>query len=76
MCVTVLFFGSLAESVGKRECNLNVNGQMTLADVVKAVGGEGFQPLLVAVNQKQVNDMNLLINNGDEVALMSPFSGG
>jgi len=76
MCVKVLFFGSLAESVGKRECNLNVNGQMTLADVVKAVGCADCKPLLVALNKEQVNDMNLLINNGDEVALMPPFSGG
>jgi len=74
--INVLFFGSLADKLGKRDCLLSAHENMTVADVVAAVGGEGFQPLLVAVNQEQVDDMNMTVKDGDEVALMPPFSGG
>ncbi len=76
MSVNILFFGSIADRLGKRACSLDISDYMTVANVVEAVGCEGIQPLLVAVNQEQVSDMSLIVKNGDEVALMPPFSGG
>jgi len=74
--IKVVFFGSIADKLSKRECLLTVDGGMSLQDVVNRVECGGFLPLLVAVNQEQVNDMNRLMNDGDEVAMMPPFSGG
>ncbi|MDX8392572.1 MAG: MoaD/ThiS family protein [Mariprofundaceae bacterium] len=76
MSVKILFFGSIAERLKKRECLLPISGLKTIENVVSAVGCNGMKPLLIAVNQEQVNDMNKRINDGDEVALMPPFSGG
>jgi len=76
MSVTVLFFGSIAAKLGKREYILHAGEQIRVADVVNIVGCDAFKPLLVAVNQEQVHDMNMIVNDGDEVALMPPFSGG
>ncbi|MDQ6969699.1 MAG: MoaD/ThiS family protein [Mariprofundus sp.] len=74
--IKVLFFGSIADMLGQRERLLPAGEGMTLADVLKAVACADFKPLLVAVNQTQVNDMHRLVKAGDEVALMPPFSGG
>ncbi len=76
MSVKILFFGSVADRLGKRACQLEISKPVTLAHVVEAVGCQEFQPLLVAVNQEQISDMNLMVNSRDEVALMPPFSGG
>lgn len=76
MSVKVLFFGSIADSLRQHECILPVNENMTVADVISAVGCGEFKPLLVAVNQTQVNDMDLVVKDSDEVAFMPPFSGG
>jgi len=74
--IKILFFGSIADRLGLREQVLSAHNDMPISDVVKAVGCDDFNPLLVAVNQIQVKDMNTTVKAGDEVALMPPFSGG
>jgi len=74
--IKVLFFGSIVDKLGRREYSLAVNEGMTLAEVVRAVGCDVLTPVLVAVNQEQVNNMHMPVKSGDEVALMPPFSGG
>ncbi len=74
--IKILFFGSIVDRLGKHECSLPVDAEMTLSDVLNAVSCAEFKPLLVAVNQRQVHDMNLPVKSGDEVAIMPPFSGG
>ena len=74
--IKVLFFGAIADKLKRRDCLLPADEHMTVADVVDAVGCSGFQPVLVAANQEQVSDMSLIVGDGDEVALMPPFSGG
>ena len=74
--IRVLFFGGIADRMGKQSCELVVEDGMTIAEVVATVGCATMQPLLVAINQEQVNDMGRLVKHGDEVALMPPFSGG
>ena len=72
--IKVLFFGMIADKVGKQSTTLQ--GDMVLGDVIAAVGCADIKPLLVAVNQEQVTDMSVMLKDGDEVALMPPFSGG
>jgi len=74
--IRILFFGSIADRLGLREQVLSAYTDITITDVVKAVGCDDFNPLLVAVNQIQIKDMNTTVKAGDEVALMPPFSGG
>jgi len=74
--IKILFFGSIANGLGKRECSLLAEVGMTLADVLGAVACDDVQPLLVAVNEEQIHDMDYVVKDGDEVALMPPFSGG
>jgi len=76
MTIRVLFFGSVAERLRRREYELAADVPMTLAEVVSKSGCKQIHPLLVAVNQEQVNDLNRVVKHGDEVALMPPFSGG
>ncbi len=72
--INILFFGMVADRVGQQSTTLQ--GDMMLADVIAAVGCADIKPLLVAVNQEQVTDMSMMVKDGDEVALMPPFSGG
>jgi len=72
--VKVIFFGLLVEQAGCK--SLEVQSGKTLADVIARVGFTDIKPLLVAVNQEQIQDMDYIVQDGDEVALMPPFSGG
>ena len=72
--IKILFFGMIADKVGKQ--SITLQGDMMLGDVIAAVGCADIRPLLVAVNEEQVFDMMMMIKDGDEVALMPPFSGG
>lgn len=74
--IKVLFFGSIAGKVGRREMLLIAESCSSLSDVVKQSGCDGFKPLLVALNQQQEFDLSTAVVDGDEVALMPPFSGG
>ncbi len=74
--IRVLLFGAVAERAGRREMRLDAADAGCVRDVVRLAGCAGMQPLLVAVNQEIVSDMNGPVNDGDEVALMPPFSGG
>jgi len=76
MSVRVLFFGMIATRLGQRERMVPATHNMTLATLVSMLDCAGIKPLLLAVNQQQVSDPDLLINDGDEVAIMPPFSGG
>lgn len=72
--IKILFFGMVADKVGKKSMDVAVGG--CLGDVIVAAGCADISPLLVAVNQEQVHDLSMMVKAGDEVALMPPFSGG
>jgi len=72
--IKVLFFGMLADKVGKK--SITLRGNMMLGDLIVQLGCADMRPLLVAVNQEQVTDMAMTVKSGDEVAIMPPFSGG
>jgi len=72
--IKVLFFGAVANKLGK--CSADAQGGLPLAELIVQFQCEDIQPLLVAVNQEQTHDMDYIVKDGDEVALMPPFSGG
>ena len=72
--VKVLFFGAVADKLGKR--SVDAQAGLSLAELIAQLGCTDMQPLLVAVNQEQIQDMDYIVQDGDEVALMPPFSGG
>jgi len=72
--VRVLFFGAVADKIGKRSADAQAG--VSLAELLKQFQCADIQPLLVAVNQEQTHDMDYVVQDGDEVALMPPFSGG
>jgi len=74
MRVKVLFFGVVADKVEKREAFAKAG--KSLNTLIQDMGCSGFTSLLVAVNQEQIHDMDYVLKDGDEVALMPPFSGG
>jgi len=72
--VKVLLFGAVADKLGKRSADAQAG--VSLSELIAQLQCEDIQPLLVAVNQEQVHDMGYVLQDGDEVALMPPFSGG
>ena len=74
MSVNILFFGVVAEYVGCKSKTMQAG--KSLKAMIEELGLADMQPLLVAVNQEQIQDMDYIVQDGDEVALMPPFSGG
>lgn len=78
--IRVLLFGTLAKDAGVREIELEAKaGGQTVADIVdevktKYIKGE-VGVYMTAVNEVQAAP-DKIINDGDEVAIMPPFSGG
>jgi len=72
--VKVLFFGAVADKLGKRSAVADAS--LSLSELIERFHCADIQPLLVAVNQEQITDMGYVLQDGDEVALMPPFSGG
>lgn len=82
--IRVLFFARLADLAKTREadfpCDAEIGMRALLAQIVErfpALKDALARPELVflAVNQEQAN-LETVIHDGDEVALMPPFSGG
>jgi molybdopterin converting factor small subunit len=79
--VSVRFFARYAELAGCTWSAVNVETPATVADVIARVREEfpGTRALppkpLAALNQRQVR-LDQLVNDGDEVALLPPLSGG
>lgn len=79
--VKVLFFGAARDAVGMDEADLVLQGTPTAATAFAALlkkfpGLARFgRSLLLAVNQEYAHDERL-VNNGDELALFPPVSGG
>ena len=81
--VTVRFFGSLREAVGRDAVDLNIEdaciegvrkrlASLLRADGLRALSGQGVR---VCVNQTIVRD-NVEVRTGDEVAFLPPVTGG
>jgi molybdopterin converting factor small subunit len=70
----------LADKAGSREIMINAKGkEKKLSDIVTEVKEKYLKgtsgPLIYAVNEEQA-DPETSVRDGDEVAIMPPFSGG
>ncbi len=76
MSISVRFFASVREQVGRGELTLDFAEPVSMADIwQQATGLERPQNLLVAVNQEYV-DWQTAAADGDEVAFFPPVTGG
>lgn len=77
MAVTVKFFASLREDVGKHCVQIHPNGPLTVAQAwAQACDGVPLPPhILMAVNMEYV-EPNTLLRDGDEIAFFPPVTGG
>jgi molybdopterin converting factor small subunit len=78
--IKVLLFGTLAKDAGLREIELPVGPEgVKLSEIIEKVkcdyikGEAGIY--MTAVNEEQATP-ETIVNDGDEVAIMPPFSGG
>ncbi len=77
MSIDVLFFASLAESVGQQKLTIDSTSIRTARDVWELCITDASIPdnALVAIN-KQYADMDDVVSDGDEVAFFPPVTGG
>ncbi|HEX9346817.1 MAG TPA: MoaD/ThiS family protein [Gemmatimonadales bacterium] len=79
--VSVRFFARYAELAGCDSSAVNVSTPATVGDVIARVrevfpGTQAMPPRpLAALNRRQVKH-DAVVNDGDEVALLPPLSGG
>ena len=81
--VTIRFFAILRNIVGKDQIELEIKGESKFKDFVsdlrirfpQVVDMIDKKRVLVSVNQ-DLADENTIIKDGDEIAIMPPFSGG
>ncbi len=80
--ITIKYFANLREIAGKSEeqidssnltlesfCELLEHTQPKIADLIR------LKKIMVSVNH-DVAELNTIIHEGDEIALLPPFSGG
>jgi sulfur-carrier protein len=76
MSVTVKFFASIREKLGKSEETLDFQQPLSASEVwEKATHGPLPPNTMVAVNQEYA-DPGHLVRDGDEVAFFPPVTGG
>ncbi len=75
--ITVKFFASLREVVGKGEAEIAQTNEQTVIDVWNSATNNMEQPdnTLMAVNMEYV-DASYPVKAGDEVAFFPPVTGG
>jgi molybdopterin synthase sulfur carrier subunit len=77
MPITVRYFASLAEDLGRREERVQAPAGATVLEVWRCAHGERALPanMLSAVNHEYV-DRSHPVRDGDEVAFFPPVTGG
>ena len=76
MSITIKYFASLREQMGKAEQTLSADGVTTVADIVGKLSDTDLpENTLVAVNQEYANNATQ-VKSGDEVAFFPPVTGG
>ncbi|RKZ36939.1 MAG: molybdopterin converting factor subunit 1 [Gammaproteobacteria bacterium] len=77
MTITVKFFASLREQVGKSEVQIESSDSLTVEQVWTKVCDNAPLPvhILMAVN-KEYSKPDVLVQAGDEVAFFPPVTGG
>ncbi|OGI46959.1 MAG: molybdopterin synthase sulfur carrier subunit [Candidatus Muproteobacteria bacterium RBG_16_65_34] len=76
MSITVRFFASIREKLGKGEVLIEAKGVSSASDVWDRVASTPIPPnTLVAINQEHVS-LAQAVRDGDEVAFFPPITGG
>ena len=77
MAISVRFFASLRERMGRSEEQLEAQSVLTVADVwARVAKGKPLPPnVLVAVNLEYA-ELGSPVSDGDEVAFFPPVTGG
>jgi sulfur-carrier protein len=77
MSITVKFFASLRETIGKPDTELDAHNIDTAADVWQAATDkyECIPNMLVAINMEYAS-LDEAVKDGDEVAFFPPVTGG
>jgi molybdopterin converting factor subunit 1 len=77
--VVIFFFGAVADAAGKREAEVEVTEGLTAGELIESLKakhpGLAGQKLLFAVNEEYADPATPL-QNGSEVAIFTPVSGG
>src|SRR5438874_5822452 len=81
MRVRVLYFGMLKDAIGRQRDNINLRDGATLSDLIAecrkvAPPVEDFQKILAYSVNQEYAQLSTRLNDGDEVALLPPVSGG
>lgn len=81
--VTVQYYASLRQIAGREEEQFDLSGETTLAklaDIIAATQpkiGEMLKEKKVAVSVNlDIVSLDTVVRDGDEIALLPPFSGG
>jgi len=76
MNITVKYFASLREQMGKAEELLILSDATPIAEVWKNVSGEASPDnILMAINMEYVKS-DAIVEEGDEIAFFPPVTGG
>jgi len=76
MNITVKYFASLREQLGKAEELLTLKDATSISEVWKNVSGETTsENILMAINMEYVKS-DAIVKEGDEVAFFPPVTGG
>ncbi len=77
MSISIKFFASLREQLGRSDCELDAGSVQTVAEAWSRATDNADMPgnTLMALNMEYV-DANMPVSEGDEVAFFPPVTGG
>lgn len=77
MNITIKFFASLREQIGKSDASISSTESLTVLQAWQQASGLDTMPdnTLCAINMEYV-DQNTMTSDGDEVAFFPPVTGG
>src|SRR6266446_9078392 len=81
MQVRVIYFGMLKDAVGRQLDDVSLPEQSTLGDLLKDRSGhtaviDNFRTVLAFSVNQEYAQLSTVLNDGDEVAMLPPVSGG
>lgn len=77
--VKVLLFANIREIIQKTHIFIEATNIYQLMEMIKFAYPNTIEPLnscVVSVNQNIINDLNYILNENDEVAIIPPISSG